>query len=91
MKELTREAMKTAIPNWIVAILMGICAFYIKRNVDQMDLVADQVRKNQTEVIVLNKTSDKLATAVGTIDQICRNLEMRLVKLEAKEHRERTN
>lgn len=82
MKDITRELIKSAAPNWLVAVLMGICVFYLKRSVDQMDSVANVVRQSQTSIAVMESAIDKHTIAIGTIDQICRNLEVRLVRLE---------
>ena len=84
MGQVAKEALGGAVPRWLVVILMGICTVFLNRTLKELDTSIATQKQQATAIVVLQQNADKTSEALGKVDQIVRQLENELVRLEER-------
>lgn len=63
---------------------MGICTVFLNRTLKELDNSIATQKQQATAIVVLQQNADKTSEALGKVDQIVRQLENQLVRLEER-------
>lgn len=84
MGQAAKEALSGAVPRWLTAIMMGVCALFLNRTLKELDHATSSLKDQATAIVVLQKNADKTSEALGKVGLIVRQLENQLVRLEER-------
>lgn len=84
MGQSAKEALGGAVPRWFTVILMALCTVFLNRTLKQVDVSTEAIKQQATAIVVLQQNADKTSEALGKVDQIVRQLEQQLVRMEER-------
>lgn len=84
MGQSVKEALSGTVPRWFTVILMAVCTVFLNRTLKQVDASSETIKQQATAIVVLQQNADKTSEALTKVDQIVRQLENQLVRLEER-------